>query len=245
MRLPIRKADHLWHWGELDIQKKQATGISFEGRLFSMSAYPHAWREICPFGETPLHRCDSPVFLLDSNAIFFSLAYSAKRLAGAIREWGIEKGLLEHAFIYRVSEEDDEIGSVQQTFYRTAAQAELNAEDPEQIDGLDLVICTQTLNAINGFRPHDIVDESYVLIEWAKQYPQIQGIHWEDTFKRGAMAPRCGLFAAPPLLSMQPTELLDDQVMKKSVSKIQWLDVNSDFSRAFIDHPAQTQSPFP
>lgn len=231
MRLPMRQARHLWHWGELDLQKKQASGISFEGRLFSMSAYPNAWRVICKYGDMPLYRSDEPAYLLDNNAIFHSLAYSAKRLRGGIQQWGIDNGLLEHAFIYRVTEEDCELGRERQTFYRTAAEAQ--AEDPEQIDGLELVICTPALNAINGFPAQDIVDESYVLIEWAKQFPQIDGIYWNDTVCHGAMAPRCGLYQIPELNRMDPSLLKEDRTLKESVSKVEWISMDAEISNAF------------
>lgn len=233
MRLPIRQAQHLWHWGELDLQKKQAAGISFEGRLFSMSAYPNAWRVICKYGDMPLHRSDEPVHLLDSNAIFHSMAYSAKRLRGAIQQWGIDNGLLEHAFIYRVTEEDDELGRELQTFYRTAAEAEAHAEDPEQIDWLDLVVCTAALNAINGFPAPDIVDESYILIEWAKQFPQIHGIYWNDTLHPGSMAPRSGLYQVPKLTAVDPANLPEDRKLKESVSKVKWIDIENNLTEAF------------
>ena len=235
MRIPVRQAFKLWHWGELDYSKKQAQGISFEGRLFSTSVYPNAWRSICKYGNSPLHSSVETLYLIDSNAIFYSTAYPAKRLRQAIQEWGIGQGLLENALIYRVTESDDELGIDCQTFYRTAAEADSNANDPEQIDTLSLVICSAKLNHINGFPAIAVVGESYALIEWAKQFQGLDGIYWNDTLRPGLMAPRAGLFEVPKLVQENPVSLPDDAVLKTSVSKILWLDPHADFNAAFTE----------
>jgi hypothetical protein len=229
MRIPIVKADNLWHWGDLDIERKGENGGRFEGNLFSMSACPNAWRKICKFGGKPLHQSTKPVYLVDAHAIYTSNAHYAKRMRNEIEQWGISKEYLslETVYIVEILDEDDE--TTLQFFYLSREEAEAETDNPYDIDVRTLLIATESFKVMHCFSSKDVISSEYVLIDWAKSMTRADGIYWRDTYNPNAYsAPRAGLFAVPELMTANGDRLDDDARLLNAIGSTTWIAIEDD-----------------
>lgn len=228
LRVPIVKASTLWHWGDLEITDKGENG-RFEGNLFSMSACPNAWRQICKLGAKPLHQSVAPSFLVDAHAIYTSNAHYAKRMRAEIEQWGIDQGhiSLETVHCVEILDEDDE--TTLQFFYMTREEAEAEANDPDEIEERKMLVATEQFKQMHGFAARHVIGSEYVLIDWAKAMTKADGIYWADMYNPHAYsAPRAGLFTPPELHRMDPSGLKQDEALLRSIEKTTWMAIDQD-----------------
>ena len=221
VRIPVLVANTLWHWGSLDISKKRAKGISFEGDLFSMSACPNAWLQICRYGAQPLFKTQAPLSLIDSHSIFLSRSHHAKGLQKMLIQWGLAKGLLEEKEIYQYHFEDEDGEAFME--FTDLDDAVHEAGDPEMIETITKVVASAQLKHLHGFNANDVVGHEYVLLEWAKTIPGVDGVYWDDVLKPFSLsAPRAGLFSVPPLVKSDPLRLPSDTEALSNLGKVEW-----------------------
>ena len=233
-KLPTRKVDALWHWGSLDASQKFERGPSYEGNLFSMSACPEAWRQICRFGGKQLHTKADSTTLLDMHSILHGKTKAATALKQEISNWGIAQGLLEEKTIFKVSWYDDELEDHLSSDFLTRSEAEAELYEDEE-DGRTLteslnLVGTRSLLSKHGFRGHEIIGVEYAVIEWAQaKFPGVlDGVYWAEIHDPDRYsAPRAGLFPFD-LARLNEAEFVpDDAEALEGVSKPKWVDYGS------------------
>lgn len=233
-KLPTRKIAALWHWGSLDAGQKFERGPSYEGNLFSMSACPEAWREICRFGGKQLHTKADNSTLLDMHSILHGKTKAAKALKQEISDWGIAQGLLVEKTIYKVSWYDDELEDHVSTDYlsRSEAEAELDEDEEEGrtlTESLNLV-GTASLLSKHGFRGHEIIGVEYAVIEWAqaKFAGVLDGVYWAEIHDPDRYsAPRAGMFPFDLARLTEVEDVPEDHEALDGVSKPKWVEFGS------------------
>lgn len=230
-KLPTRRVAALWHWGSLDAGHKFERGPSYEGNLFSMSACPEAWREICRFGGKQLHTKADTSTLLDMHSILYGKTKVAKALKQEISDWGIAQGLLEEKTIFKVTWYDDELEDHVSTDFlsRSEAEAEL-FEDEEDERGLTesiKLVGTSSLLSKHGFKGSEIIGVEYAVIEWVQaNFPGVlDGVYWAEIHDpERYSAPRAGMFTFD-LASLSAVEdVPEDHEALEGVSKPKWVD---------------------
>lgn len=233
-KLPTRKVDALWHWGSLDAGQKFERGPSYEGNLFSMSACPEAWRQICRFGGKQLHTKADSSTLLDMHSILDGKSKAAKALKQEISDWGLALGLLEERAIFSVSWYDDELEDEVSTDFLTRSEAEAELFEDEE-DGRTLteslnLVGTASLLSKHGFRGHEIIGVEYAVIEWAQaKFPGVlDGVYWAEIHDPDIYsAPRAGLFPFDLARLTEAEFVPDDDEALEGVSKPKWVDYGS------------------
>ncbi len=237
MRIPIVKADSLWHWGDLDINRKGENWGVLEGNLFSMSACPNAWSQICNLGEKPLHKSIASAFLIDAYAIYSSHAHYAKKIRKEIEQWGLNEGLLSLDKVYVLEKHNKETGSEDQIFYMSRNQAIAAVDDCSDLDCIEMLVPTERFKAIHGFTQNAVIRSDYVLIDWARANTYVDGVFWSDHSNlAGHCAPRCGLFKVPGLVIVNPNALQsDDRIIGASPWIYPWGIADGKCSCLFVE----------
>lgn len=230
-KLPVRKVAALWHWGSLDASHKFERGVSYEGNLFSMSACPEAWLQICRFGGKQLHTKADSSALLDMHSILHGETKAAKALKQEISDWGTAQGLLAERTIFKVSWYDDELENHVSTDFLSRSEAEAELYEDEEggrtlTESLNLV-GTASLLSKHGFRGHEIIGVEYAVIEWAQaKFPDVlDGVYWAEIHDPDRYsAPRAGLFPFDLTRLTEVEDTPDDDEALEGVSKPKWVE---------------------
>jgi hypothetical protein len=231
-KLPTRKVEALWHWGSLDASRKFERGESYEGNLFSMSACPEAWQQICKLGGEQLHMKGDSSTLLDMHSILYGKTKSAKALKQEISAWGVAQGLLEHKTIFKISWYDDELEDHVSSDYLTREEAENEIDEVEEVTLTESSILAGTaqLLAKHGFKGREIIGVEYAVIEWAqsKFAGVFDGVYWAENHDPDRYsAPRAGMFPFDLSRLTEVEDAPEDDDALEGVSKTKWIEFRS------------------
>ncbi|WOF81615.1 hypothetical protein P5704_027335 (plasmid) [Pseudomonas sp. FeN3W] len=228
MKLPIIKAQKLWHWGSLDKGRKFERGISYEGNLFSMSACPDAWCSIGRFGASKLYSTNNDLKLLDLHTILDAKRGAGREIKEVVTQWALDNKLIEKRELFYFSCFDDELDREISFTYPSledllSEHDEYEGDDPAISSKIEY-IGTELLVRRHGFRASDIVGFEFAVIEWVRaNVPGVHGVYWDDLLDpSGLSAPRAGIFRPENLELVIQDDVPDDEDALKSLSSIRW-----------------------
>lgn len=228
MKIPTISAKSLWHWGDLNREKKNQNGMSWEGHLFSMSACPLAWEQIAKLGGSKLHVRAEPSVLLDMHTVLFEKTRNAKLIRNHVEAWAIENSLLEPRTVFQVREYDCEADDYRISEYFTQEEADREVElmGEATIIPTTKLIGTEALHLTHSIPVKFKIGLEYALIDWAKEKlgHRLQGVYWDEPLDPfGNSAPRAGMFDCLSLGLKLESGLPDDEEALLGISSVKWI----------------------
>lgn len=198
--LTLKPLQEVIHLGTLQRQDRgRLHAQSHEGHCLSVSLHPAAWRAIARLGGQQAWRLSRPdgVFV----DVHQTLASSAAR--DALCDWGVRHELAAREIRWLAYEHDTETDEWRFSVHREEQDACLEVEDPSALaeDGLtcvrscELLVGTSALSERVGVALHERDATEFVLMVWAEQCLDVDGLWWDDVLDVASLsAPRGGIF---------------------------------------------------
>lgn len=187
------------HIGTLDPAHKGERGESLEGAGLSVSRHPEAWEAIARLGGAPWWEADARALKLLHGHLLVT------RHAEALRQWGLEQGLVEPATAYVVSWMDGETEEPCSFWMTTREEAEAEARfrdeegDESRVEERPTVAPTAKLLAFMAHDPKRAGQVTPTVLDdlataWAHARG-LDGVWWADRLDPQALsAPRGVVF---------------------------------------------------
>lgn len=204
MHGPLQRLNEVYHVGLLDPSTRTGRA-SLEAFLLSVSIHPEEWASIA--------RCGGPTWTLERPGACYLDATALDDTAEAeITAWGLERGYLVPATIWRVWHYDDEGDSWGYMSFTDEAQARMEAdcldyedeeipsENGETLDPIEGMILTEAAMAALERWPEATMAQDGITILWAREVlalenPDLVGVWWNDDKNPEALScPRGGIF---------------------------------------------------
>jgi hypothetical protein len=169
--LPYLSFDSLFHVGTMDPGQKRRG--SLEGAGLSVSEHPDEWRQIgkgLVSGNTWELTKPGNKFL-DAHAL-------SEDQREEIVDWGLSKGYIEEAKVFRVTGYDDEYSSETYSDYYSRKEAEDEAFDDEEVTEIDSFKATPSLVQASQEGSDDYFN--LLLPIFVETLPGFDGVWWDD-----------------------------------------------------------------